>query len=131
MARRIIWLTLVLLSLTVVCQAAVPAFDVCKGALEPSKEGHCGDVEWVGCCDVLGRALWCDGGSLYCLDCAESWPACGWNPLGYYDCGFPADSVDPSGAAPPSCSACGESCQEAACSPACPGSCGKCSESGG
>ncbi len=64
---------------------AVPVVPECKGALEPSVPDGCQGVGWVGCCDTFGRQLWCAGDDLYCLDCNDGFPACGWNSLGYYD----------------------------------------------
>ena len=107
---------------------AAPVVPACKGALEPSAPGACQGVQDVGCCDALGRALWCAGGDLYCLDCEAGFASCGWNPLGYYGCGQEAGSADPSGQAPRACGACPVQCQDgaAACSPDCAGACGSC-----
>ncbi|MDP6944119.1 MAG: hypothetical protein QF464_08225, partial [Myxococcota bacterium] len=106
---------------------AAPEVPVCKGALEPSVAGGCEGVDYTGCCDVTGRALWCDQGDLYCLDCADGFEFCGWNTLGYYDCGQALGSADPTGDAPASCSGCPAECTgDAACSPTCAGLCGGC-----
>ena len=111
--------------------SAFPQVETCKGALEPSKVDGCDGVGWEGCCDVTGRQFWCEGGDLYCVDCANGFPACGWNPLGYYDCGQAPKSEDPSGEHPYACGACAPECAEGAgCSEACPGGCGICEGDG-
>ena len=100
-------LTLILALLTLASSAlAAPDIAVCKGALEPSLEGGCEGIDYTGCCDLTGRAIWCDKGDLYCVDCADGFEFCGWNTLGYYDCGQEKGSVDPSGQAPASCDPC-------------------------
>ena len=106
---------------------AAPAIAECKGALTPSVVGGCGAVTSTGCCDLLGRSLWCQGKDLYCVDCTQGFAACGWSPLGFYDCGQEAGSVDPTGVAPVSCDPCPPECGAgASCSPTCAGKCGKC-----
>jgi len=101
----------------------------CAGPLEPSLTGTCGGVDEVGCCDSMGRVLWCQDGDLYCIDCAVTFPVCGWNPIGYYDCGQEAGAVDPDGEHPPACAGdCPPTCAgKESCSPECPGDCGTCS----
>lgn len=107
-----------------------PDIAECNGSLVPSGQ-DCADLTYSGCCDVFGRVLWCEGGALYCIDCAGEFPACGWNPLGYYDCGQELGSVDPSGLASGICGGCPENCGPGApCSPECRGSCGACDETG-
>ena len=106
--------------------AAAPTVTVCKGALVASVPGGCASVPSAGCCDPLGRNLWCQGNDLYCVDCADGFASCGWNPLGLYDCGQAAGSVDPSGNASPSCDACPAGCDGAPCSAQCKGLCGAC-----
>ena len=91
-----------------------PVVDTCKGALEPSQIDGCEGVGWEGCCDVTGRQFWCEGGDLYCVDCANGFPACGWNPFGYYDCGQVPMSEDPSGEHAYACGACSPECAEGA-----------------
>jgi hypothetical protein len=106
---------------------AFPEISECKGALEPSKVNACDGVGWEGCCDVTGRQFWCEGDDLYCVDCANGFPACGWNPYGYYDCGQAPMSEDPTGEHPYACGACDPACSEGAgCSANCPGGCGVC-----
>lgn len=90
----------------------------------------------AGCCDGVGRLLYCVGKDLYCIDCPGSFPACGWAAngpgasAGSYDCGT-AGGQDPSGTHPKSCSACAPKCAGgAACSAECPGTCGKCGKNG-
>ena len=98
MKRLAIALFALIAALAVVPTAsAFPTVESCKGALEPSKAGGCDGIGWEGCCDVTGRQFWCEGDDLYCVDCANGFPACGWNPLGYYDCGQVPMSQDPSG----------------------------------
>lgn len=104
---------------------------VCKGALEPTVAGQCNGYTQAGCCDVLGRVWWCGTGGAYCVDCAGEFPNCGWNQLGFYDCGQPALTEDPAGVAPYSCDLCGPQCPAgSACSPECTGSCGSCPQPG-
>lgn len=103
----------------------------CKGALEPSVVGGCQGVPSLGCCDVPGRNLWCQGGDLYCLDCTDGFQACGWNPQGYYDCGQTAGAVDPTGTNSIGCDGCDAACaSDNACSSTCAGSCGACANAG-
>ncbi|MFZ4578250.1 MAG: SMP-30/gluconolactonase/LRE family protein [Myxococcota bacterium] len=132
--------------LLVACLAAVCAWPVvaaaegspkvCKGPLEPSVVGGC-KLDSAGCCDATGRLLYCAGADLYCIDCAGTFPACGWassgpgSSAGTYDCGT-TGGADPSGMHPLSCSACPAECQggAAACSAKCSGLCGKCEGKG-
>ena len=123
----LVGLLLVVLGLAGSAAAEVPAFTECKGALEPSVKGGCGTVKNVGCCDVTGRNLWCQNGHLYCLDCTDGFDACGFNPLGYYDCGQPAGVSDPAGVHVISCAPCPAECGgSAVCSETCAGLCGTC-----
>jgi hypothetical protein len=125
-----VWrLTLILALLTLAPSAlGAPDVSVCKGALEPSLVGGCEGIDYTGCCDLSGRAMWCDKGDLYCVDCADGFESCGWNTLGYYDCGQAQGSADPSGDAPASCDPCPPECTGGAeCSPTCAGLCGTCS----
>jgi sugar lactone lactonase YvrE len=104
---------------------------VCKGAIEPSVKGGCSGISFEGCCDTLGRVLWCEDNNLFCVDCAAKVPYCGWKDQGYYDCGAEEGAKDPLGQHPYGCGACGPLCGDAAaCSPACPGSCGTCAKQG-
>jgi len=110
--------------------AAYP--EVCRGFQEPSGGACPEDLGTYGCCDDLGRVVWCDRGRLYCNDCSRN-PAprssCGWfQQEGFqgYDCG--GDGEDPSGAAK---RACGESCEPrcgtSRCGPdGCGALCGRC-----
>ncbi|MBM4396792.1 MAG: SMP-30/gluconolactonase/LRE family protein [Deltaproteobacteria bacterium] len=108
----------------------------CRGAVVPSAPGACAGVDEAGCCDALGRVLWCDGADLYCVDCASLFPSCGWRSEGYYDCGAQAGSQDPSGQHPRACGGCDPSCgggkgaPVAPCSATCPGQCGACAAPG-
>ena len=96
---------------------AFAAVTECKGAQEPSVENGCGTIGSEGCCDAWGRVQWCQGGDLYCNDCTNGFEHCGWHLMvGYYDCGAPEATGDPSGTHPyscgPSCGVCakGEVC---------------------
>ena len=120
---RLVLLTVAAWASSAVAQPVVPE---CKGAVEPSVKNGCAGVADAGCCDIQGRALWCDGGDLYCLDCNDGFPACGWNTYGYYGCGQTAGSQDPSGQHPISCAPCAGCAPDAPCSATCPGSCGQC-----
>jgi len=53
----------------------------CVGNSAPSASDcdQIGDVGLIGCCDDLGRTVWCDDGELYCIDCALESPICGWD----------------------------------------------------
>ena len=117
-----------MLLLLLVSPAAAVELAQCKGPLEPSLDGDCAGLDAAGCCDAVGRVLWCQGGDLYCIDCAGTFPSCGWNPSGYYDCGQAVGSVDPSGDHPSACTGgCDPSCAgKETCSPDCPGDCGTC-----
>ena len=87
--------------------------DDCVGTLGPSAP-DCSmfpEIGYIGCCDDLGRSVWCDGGVLYCIDCAELNPSCGWDEWGgWYDCGT-AGGEDPTGEFPKGCVACDPPCQ--------------------
>ncbi len=120
--------SLVLSSATANAQG-VPGIGVCKGALEPSLVNGCAGITDVGCCDVQGRALWCEGNDLYCLDCGDGFDFCGWSDFGYYGCGEAQGSSDPSGNFPATCGECPAECDgDAACSDACRGACGTCDD---
>ncbi len=116
----------------------------CKGTGEPSGD-DCEDLTYEGCCDELGRVLWCDLGKVYCIDCAALSPSCGWQGS-LYDCGTDG-SADPSGLFPIECSSCdppcgdGEQCVGGECvvcepqcegkncgADGCGGECGECPE---
>jgi len=120
-----------LLAVFMLLAAQVSAVELttCEGPLAPSLEGGCSGIDNAGCCDTQGRVLWCQGGDLYCIDCAGTFPACGWNDSGYYDCGQDAGSSDPSGEHPPICAGgCPPTCAgKDTCSAECPGDCGSCS----
>jgi len=92
--------------------AAAVTVEECKGTGTPSAPNGCGDISNTGCCDALGRALWCDNGDLYCNDCTDGFEHCGWFKfLDYYDCGAPGSYEDPSGNHPYACGTpCGD-CQ--------------------
>jgi len=101
--------------------------DACLGLSTPSAPTCPAGLAFAGCCDASGRAVWCDGGQLYCLDCAGNGYTCGWSAdSGFYDC----DQVgpDPSGQYPISCDgSCTPSCAGKQCgSDGCGGTCGTC-----
>ena len=128
MQRALSVLIAPVLMLLLISPAAAVELAKCNGPLEPSLDGDCAGLDAVGCCDAVGRVLWCQGGDLYCIDCAGTFPSCGWNPSGYYDCGQDEGSVDPGGEHPSACAAgCDPSCAgKDSCGPACPGDCGTC-----
>ncbi len=96
--------------------------DDCLGS-QQSSGGDCGDIGYEGCCDNLGRAVWCDAGQVFCIDCAGLNPECGWQGQ-FYDCGTDG-SGDPSGAFPKDCISCDPACKEGEWCDA--GTCKKCS----
>jgi len=85
------------------------------------EDGYCGDfgnsipasttcgpmasLGMIGCCDAEGRTIWCDGGQLWCIDCANSNSYCGWSDeYEWYDCGVDEEQYgDPSGTYPYYC----------------------------
>jgi hypothetical protein len=75
--------------------------DVCNGLLEPSSL-DCGGITYEGCCDTAGRVVFCKSGQLFCVDCANEDPSCGWSDEGYYDCSTSGDP-DPSDTYPMDC----------------------------
>ncbi|OQC42540.1 MAG: hypothetical protein BWX66_00459 [Deltaproteobacteria bacterium ADurb.Bin058] len=101
--------------------------EICRGFNAPSSD-DCGLVKRQGCCDAHNRVIWCESGSLYCVDCAKpgSEGDCGWkDTLFGYDCG----GVGQSASFPLEC---GKECvpkcttnQECG-DDGCGGSCGKC-----
>ena len=146
LARSIsIWsLALILAGVAGPALAWDPPVD-CLGSLGPSGD-DCGDVTYEGCCDGTGRLLYCDGGVLFCIDCAMQNPFCGWQAdAGFYNCATDG-TPEPTGTFPKECGpACdppcqpGFSCQEGLCvectpdctgkacgSDGCGGSCGTC-----
>ncbi len=80
------------------CLAVAPG--LCKGTYTPSAP-VCPGIGFVGCCDALGRANWCQNGSLYCIECPTASPKCGWAGT-VYDCGT-AGLPDPTGTSPLDC----------------------------
>jgi len=99
----------------------------CLGPNTPSAN-TCGNVSDIGCCDELGRVLYCMNGALYCINCTQSNPSCGWNTQNsWYDCGTNG-SADPSGKNPKACGgACVPACTGKVCgSDGCGGTCGTC-----
>ena len=87
--------------------------DGCLGIDTPSAP-DCSPIEKLGetgCCDELGRVVWCEAGELFCIDCAEANPDCGWSEQAeFYDCG--TDGLeDPDGVYVLSCSGCSPPCQ--------------------
>ena len=101
----------------------------CKGEEEPSGS-ECNALTYEGCCDDQNRALWCDAGELYCLDCEASEAFCGWMGTGaeWYGCMPEPSGQDPSGQFPISCDGdCTPSCAGKECGgDGCGGSCGQC-----
>ena len=86
----------------------------CLGLDTPSGT-DCGDINTIGCCDDTNRVVWCDGGSLYCIDCPSGDKTCGWSvDAGFYDCSDTA-TEDPSGENPISCVAAPDTCGDATC----------------
>lgn len=85
----------------------------CFGGWEPSSP-DCSmfpEIGYVGCCDSEGRSVWCDQGALYCVDCENEGPSCGWSPFGgYYDCGTEG-GADPSGQYQFDCATCEPACE--------------------
>ena len=80
----------------------------CLGSDTPSHP-TCNGITFAGCCDYKGRVLYCQNGSLYCIDCS-SIPSCGWDAQdGFYDCST-GGGTDPSGVNPKSCTKCAPSC---------------------
>lgn len=106
---------------------------VCRGFDQPSGTS-CTGTNAVGCCDDLGRVVWCQDNALYCFDCnlnPQGSQSCGWRVVekfAGYDCGG-------SGADPANIFAleCGDTCQ-ADCngrecgSDGCGGYCGTCGD---
>lgn len=98
----------------------------CNGSQTPSGT-DCGIYDDLGCCDDLGRVVYCQDGALYCIDCKTNLPSCGWSAdNGYYDCG--TDGLP--GTAPMTCgggSSCTPSCTGKVCGDdGCGGTCGSC-----
>ena len=102
--------------------------ETCQGPYIPSAS-DCAGLDYYGCCDGSGRIVYCQGGELYCIDCATLSPSCGWSPGKGYNCGQ-EPLPDPSWAHPMKCSFCnppcsgGESCVDgtcAECAPDCEG----------
>ncbi len=106
MRGRIFLLTAALVMLSAPVLAEYP--DDCLGPNEPSGS-DCMDTTYEGCCDDQGRAIWCDGGQLFCIDCATNNPECGWSDAGFYDCGSDG-SGDPTGTFPKDCVGCDPAC---------------------
>ena len=81
----------------------------CNGTAQSSYP-FCGTIESAGCCDAKGRVLWCENGSLYCLDCNQGMPECGWKPqYNSYDC-LANGEEDPQGKYPKDCTECIPAC---------------------
>ncbi len=122
----LVFATLVLLSTSAV------ALDIteCKGPLTPSAIGACSDIGPKGCCDGVGRLLYCKNNDVYCIPCASKFPACGWSGAAGYDCGT-AGKPDPTGKAPMACGGCPAECAvDAPCDATCTGLCGHCDKAG-
>jgi len=117
--------------------------DDCLG-LDEASGIDCMDLTDIGCCDDVGRVVWCESGQLYCLDCANGGPECGWDPdASFYNCGTDG-AADPSGDNPidcvpvcdPDCTdgqvcilgeCCTPDCADKTCGDdGCEGSCGEC-----
>jgi hypothetical protein len=97
-----------LLLLSVPVHAEYP--DECLGGMKPSAESCPPALTFDGCCDDQGRAVYCQGGKLYCLDCPGLSPSCGWNPGKGYNCGTDG-GPDPSGIYSPTCNLCEPPCE--------------------
>ena len=118
------------LFLTAAAHADYP--DDCLGELEPSG-GACGTVDFIGCCDGQGRALWCKDDALYCVNCINVGMFCGWmvGVGDWYGCMNDPTGPDPTGEAALPCQACeppcgaGELCDGGACVPCAPDCDGK------
>ncbi len=121
------------------CLGSYP--ESCLGSSEPSAPTCNPGLTYAGCCDELGRIVWCGpNGKLYCIDCGKALEpsklTCGWVPFGsdgtpadYYGCGGFGD--DPQGLYPLSCGdvICNSDCTGADCGDdGCGGSCGTCSD---
>ena len=102
----------------------------CRGFSQPSA-ASCGDVDDLGCCDTLGRVVFCYQNALYCADCVGlGAPSCGWNAeYSYYDCGTDG-SANPANAESivcPEVVICVPDCTDKECgNNGCDGSCGTC-----
>ncbi len=81
---------------------SAPAF-VCHGAGVPAADGCATTATAEGCCDALGRVVWCEGGKTFCIDCpAAKVPSCGFSDAGFYDCAT-SGAADPTGSFPLEC----------------------------
>jgi hypothetical protein len=81
----------------------------CNGPNQSSYP-YCGDIESAGCCDIQGRVLWCENGSLYCQDCNQGMLECGWKEQqNMYDC-LTEGEEDPDGQHPKNCAECIPAC---------------------
>ncbi len=114
-------------------QCIPPYPDSCLGLNEPSAPECPEGLGYAGCCDGSGRAVWCEDGQLFCIDCAAGQTTCGWlADEGFYDCG--QTGSDPSGQFPYECSfaPCEPDCTGQMCgNGGCPGAgdvCGTCPE---
>jgi len=107
MKMKVFSAVLMLAGLLLAMPAAANYPEDCLGSQQPSG-GECGDITYEGCCDSLGRAGWCDQGSVFCIDCAGLNPSCGWQGE-FYDCGTDG-GADPSGTNPMECDKCDPAC---------------------
>jgi len=82
--------------------------DDCLGMGVVSGAGCEHTEAYEGCCDDLGRVIWCENGDTYCIDCAGLNPSCGWQG-DFYDCGTDG-SPEPSGTFPLECVSCEPAC---------------------
>jgi hypothetical protein len=133
-------------AMTLVATPALAEYPTDCLGLNEASGSDCMGINDIGCCDDAGRVVWCDGGQLFCIDCAAASPQCGWKPdAGFYDCGTDDGAADPSGDNPKDCVACdppcgdGEICVGGVCevctpdcsgkqcgSDGCGGTCGEC-----
>ena len=90
-------------ALAIFAVLSCPAYAMdCVGPGGPSAVG-CDVIDtYEGCCDEIGRLVWCQDGDTYCIDCAGLNPECGWGDSGFYDCGTEG-AAEPSGEFPKDC----------------------------
>ena len=81
----------------------------CQGGICTGGD-DCGGISYEGCCEG-NTMLYCEGGQLVEVNCADN-PLCGWSQQNnWYDCGTSGQS-DPSGQFPMSCDGCESNCSD-------------------